>query len=283
MKGRVALAAKILIVLLLGAWGWASAVAAQQAAAAPDLTDREKEVFLRTARIVRTQPISEGVTNSVRLTLSDGRLTHDAHFQSIDEYSAVRSTNRGTETNFSDSYKHNIAAYLLDRMLGLNMVPVSVERRVGGESGAVTWWVDDVLMSERDRYVRKVSPPDAPAWNNQMYVLRVFDALIYNTDRNLGNVLIEKGWRIWMIDHTRAFRFQHRLPAPQALARCDRKLFASLQGLDESELRRQLRDHLNGLQLQGLIARRDEIVRLFQERIGEQGEDAVLYDYLASR
>jgi hypothetical protein len=90
------------------------------------------------------------------------------------------------------------------------MIPVSVERKVGGKTSAITWWVDDVMMDEMKRTNKKIDPPDRDIWNKQMYVVRVFDQLIYNTDRNLGNLLIDKNWRLWMIDHTRAFRLMDK-------------------------------------------------------------------------
>ena len=147
-----------------------------------------------------------GVTNSQRATLDDGQRKHDAHIQTVDISKNSFQTLRGTELNFRDSYKFNMAAYELDKLLDLNMVPVSVERKVGGQQAAVTWWVDDAMMTELDRQKKKAQSPDLPSWNKQMYVCRVFDQLIYNTDRNLGNLVITKDWNIWMIDHTRAFR-----------------------------------------------------------------------------
>ena len=155
-----------------------------------------------------------GITNSQRATLDDGRLKHDAHIQTVDIQKASFQTATRTELNFRDSYKFNMAAYELDKLLELNMVPVSVERKVGGDMAAVTWWVDDTLMTELDRHKKKMEPPDLKTWNPQMYVCRVFDQLIYNTDRNLGNLVITKDWKIWMIDHTRAFRTMKDLPDP---------------------------------------------------------------------
>ena len=53
--------------------------------------------------------------------------------------------------------------------------------------------------------------------------MRVFDELIANTDRNVGNLLWTTDGKMWMIDHTRAFRLQPTLKAPQLLQRCDRR------------------------------------------------------------
>ena len=123
-----------------------------------------------------------------------------------------------------------------------------------------------------------MEPPDLKSWNPQMYVCRVFDQLIYNTDRNLGNLVITKNWKIWMIDHTRAFRTMKDLPAPANLVQCDRKLLAKLRGLNKDVLTKGLERYLNSLQIDGLLARRDKIVSFFDGQIAKKGEAAVLFD-----
>ncbi len=242
------------------------------------LTREQKEEFLRTARIVRTRDIPEGVTDPQRATLSDGRIAHDAHVQTVDIRKSVYKTTEGMEFNFTDSYKYNIAGYRLDKIMGLGMVPVSVKRKVGGNWAAVTWWIDDVLMTEKQRKKRKIPTPNPDHWNKQMYCLRVFDQLIYNMDRNLGNLVITKDWRIHMIDHTRAFRTHRVLKNPKDLVQCDRKLLAALRGLTYETLAGELRPYLTKSQIKALLARRDLIVKYFDNAVAEKGEQAVLYD-----
>jgi hypothetical protein len=246
----------------------------------------EKEQFLLTAKVVKTRGISEGVTNSQRATLESERGIHDAHIQTIDEYKAkFESATGGSEMNFKDTYKFNLAAYLLERTLDLNMIPVTVERSVGGHHASVTWWIDNVLMDEKERLRRKEDPPEAvrDKWNRQMYIVRVFDQLIYNTDRNLGNILITKNWNIWMIDHTRGFRTYKELPDPKNLVKCDRELLKGLRELNKQTLKEKLGKYLSGMEIDGLLGRRDKIVKFFDDKIARDGEAAVLYDYLAER
>ena len=105
-----------------------------QEAAAPSptlTTDAERETFLKKANIVRARPAGKGVTNTLRVTLSDGTVTHDASVQTIEEAKARFETPYGTELNFKDSWRFNVAAYRIDRLLGLEMTPPSVERRYG--------------------------------------------------------------------------------------------------------------------------------------------------------
>jgi hypothetical protein len=236
--------------------------AAPQAApaATPALTLEQKEEFLKKAKIVRTRGASKGVTNTLRATLSDGTLTHDASIQTIDEFMTEFKSNRGTEFNFRDTWRYNVAAYRLDRLLELDMIPPSVERAHLSKPGAFTWWVDDVIMDEGERLKTKASAPDISLWNEQMWHVRLFDQLIYNVDRNLGNLLIDKNWTIWMIDHTRAFRLFDKIKTPGNLAKLDRKIYERLKALDQDKLKAAMDDYLTGPEIKALIARRNEIV-----------------------
>jgi hypothetical protein len=243
------------------------------------LTDADKERFLLEADIVRRRSAPGGITNSERATLRHEGLEHEAHIQRIDEYKLQNPLASGLELDFRDSYRNNVAAYRLARMLGLDMVPVTVVRHDGIKSASFTWWVDDVLMDEKARLARKISTPDVHAWNRQLYVVRVFDQLIYNFDRNLGNLLIGKDWRVWMIDHTRAFKSFKQLKSAKELGpRCERKLLAAMRRLDRATLKESMRDLLDIYQIDGLLARRDLIVRHYDDRIAKLGEEAVLYD-----
>jgi len=251
----------------------------QAAAVSVGLTRPQMEEFLLKARVVQHKPLSVGVTNSERATLVDGKFTHDAHIQTVDISKSSYKTDQGTELNFRDSYKFNMAAYELDKILELNMVPVSVQRKVGsGEQAAFTWWVDDTLMTELERKKKKIEPPDQLSWNQQMYVCRVFDQLIYNTDRNLANLLITKDWKIWLIDHTRAFRTLKDLRNPKDLVQCDRRLLGKLKEMNKDVLNQKLDKYLTGKEIEGLLDRRDKIVKFFDAQITQKGEAAVLFD-----
>jgi hypothetical protein len=234
-------------------------------AAAPALTVEQQEVFLKNAKIVRTRGVNRGVTGTIRATLSDGTLTHDASIQTIDEFMTEFKSNRGVELNFRDAWRYNVAAYRLDRLLELHMIPPSIERSYNGKPGSFTWWVDDVIMDESERIKTKRQAPDTNNWNEQMWHVRFFDQLIYNVDRNLGNLVIDKNWTIWMIDHSRAFRLHREIKTPGNLAKLDRKVFERLRALDEPTLKKVMEDYLTGPELRSLLQRRDDIVARFEK------------------
>jgi hypothetical protein len=140
------------------------------------------------------------------------------------------------------------------------------------------WWADNVLMMEGERFQKKMEPPDQESWNNQMHIVRMFDQLIYNTDRNLQNLLITKDWQIIMIDHSRAFRLFHDLREAKNLAKIERGVLERLRKITEEEVRKAVGRHLTGPEVVGLMKRRDKIVAIFDEKIRKEGEAAVVYD-----
>src|SRR5438094_4164145 len=200
------------------------------------LTKEQIKQFLLTAKVVKSEQSKKGITNPWRLTLTDCTVTHDASFQSVDEHKPTMQLASGTELNFVDSYKYNIAAYQLAELLGIDdMLPVYVERKWKGDAGSLSWWLP-VKMDEVERHKQNLTAPDADAWNNQMYKVRVFNQLAGDTDVNLTNVLIGEDWKIWRVDFTRAFRLHKDLKDPKDLVRCERKLFDKLKALDGNEL-----------------------------------------------
>ena len=245
------------------------------------ITPEQMAVFLTKAAIVRERTTSDGITRPVRATLSDGVLTHDAQFQTVDQARAVFEAGKASEVDFKDTYRYNIAGYRLAQMVGLETVPMSVERNYKGKSAAVTWWIDDAMM-ESDRKAKKLESQDPEGWNKQMYAVRVFNQLIYNVDANLTNILITKDWNIWMIDHTRAFRLYRTCPKLAGMKQIDRTLLENLKKLNKADLKSELSQYLTPMEIDGVLARRDAIVKHFGVRMAENGEAKVLYQ-MASR
>lgn len=247
------------------------------AADEPTLTKDQIKQFLLTAKVVKSAQSQKGITNPWRLTLTDGTVTHDGSFQSVDEHKTSVPFASGTELNFVDSYKYNIAAYTLAEMLGIDdMLPVYVERKWRGETGSLSWWLP-VKMDEVERHKHNLIAPDVHAWNNQMYRIRVFDQLVADSDANLTNVLIGADWKIWRVDFSRSFRLRGDLKSPDDLVRCDRHLLEKLKVLDGNELQERTKRYLNKSEVKAVMQRRDKIVERFQKLIAEKGESEVLY------
>jgi hypothetical protein len=244
------------------------------------LSEDEKETFLLEAEITNLRSAGDGVTNSQRATLTDGRLTHDAHIQAVDQAKPVFRVGKVVEFDFKDSYRYNVAAYELARLLQVN-VPVSVVRKVGDRTAAVTWWVDDVLVDEETRAKKEMFPPDGARFSRQFQILRIFDALIHNSDRNPGNLLWTSDWELWMIDHTRAFRLGRELVNASEIRRIDRVLLQNLRSLTLERVTEAVGRNLTRDEITAVLARRDLIVQRLDELIAQHGEATVLFDEIA--
>lgn len=237
----------------------------------------EKERFLATAEIVEEKRLEVGVTGSRRATLSDGRFVHDAHIQSVNERRRSFTTATAHYLDFRDSYKYNIAAYRVSSLVGYDRVPVSVERKLGAETAAVTWWVDDVAMMETDRIQSGVQPPDLADFYHQMRQARVFAQLVYDFDLNTGNILITRDWDLWVVDFTRAFRRDRRLEDETQLeGRIDRRFLEGMRALTEEQLVEQVGPYLSKPEIKALLERRDRIVEYYEERTAELGAPFVV-------
>jgi len=243
----------------------------------PNLTKEQIKEFLRTAKVVKSRQTRKGITSPWQLTLSNGELVHDAVFQAVNERKLMAPTARGMELNFVDSYRYNIAAYQLAEMIGLDdLLPVTVERRWEGKRGALMWWLPS-KMDDAERVKQGIPVPDPEDWNRQVFRVRVFNQLIYDTDFNQTNLLIGEDWKVWRIDFTRAFRLHKELMKPEELERCDRQLLEKLKGLDPAEFKKKTKDYLTSAEAKAVLARRDLLVEHFEKLMAEKGESAVLY------
>lgn len=243
---------------------------------APGVPRAEMEEFLSTADVKETETLSRGVTGAMLATLSKGDQIHQAQIQTVDIFKPTMKIGGQTIRNFRDSYKYNIAAYKLDKMLGTNLVPTTVERAYKGKKAAFTIWVDPVMMTEATRMANNAMPPDAASWNHQINRVRVFTQLIYDTDPNLGNLLITPQWRIWKVDLTRSFRQFKQLEDESKLLTIDQDFYDALKTLTLDSCKETLGDQLSGPEIKALLERRDRIIEMFDEKAAAEGRDAVI-------
>jgi hypothetical protein len=228
------------------------------------LQSAEIERFLAEAPIRLGKTLS-GVTRSRQAVLQLEGVSHYAVWKTIDEKrTGVTSLGQsGSEINFRDTWKTEIPAYELDKLIGLKMVPAAVARTYRGTQGALIAWVD-LGMSEAERLKKQLAPPDSAAWSQNMANVQLFDNLIYNIDRHSNNIHITKNWDIILIDHSRSFRFS-------------KSLLAALEKLDRATLDKKMSKYLEGPQIGALLARRDAILARARRLVEEQGEAAVLF------
>lgn len=124
----------------------------------------------------------------------------------------------------------------------------------------------------KKRYLKKIPPKNPVEWNCQMYNLRVYNELVYNTDPNVGDFLITRDWKLWMVDFSRAFRVHKKLRNPRNLGKIDPRVLEGLRKLDRSTLTESVGGFLTMAEIEGLLARRDLVVKLFDRQITDKGE-----------
>jgi hypothetical protein len=215
----------------------------------------EIEEFLRTAKVEKVADIPIGVTRPRRAYVAAGGPA--ASF-------AWKALRPSMQNGYFESYKSEIAAYEIDKMLGLNMVPVVVERVVNNDTGAAVLWLEGVRSWET------VLPlPKPPAWNQELARMKMFDDLIGNSDRNKGNLLVDSEWHLFLIDHSRAFVSEPRLP--QELQTVDKRLGEAMLALDEPSLKSAVGRWLDSRQLQAVLRRRDAMKKKIDALVAKQG------------
>jgi len=242
------------------------------------LEGQEADEFLRTARVLAREPLGTGVTKSERATLTDDERTLRAVWKTIDVHKpGQQRMEMGWEFDFRDSWKNEVAAYELDKLLGLGLVPPTVERVIDNRTGSLQLWVEHTV-TEDERMKRKLEPPHLQRWNNQIHNVRLLHQLTYNTDfRNVRNVLVDAQFRVYAIDNSRAFRIQRELMAREDLQCFSRRALEKLRALDLPLLEEKMGRWVSKMQLEGLLARRDAILAIVEKRVKEKGEGAVLF------
>ncbi|MFQ5928699.1 MAG: hypothetical protein ACE5MK_03305 [Acidobacteriota bacterium] len=244
----------------------------------PFQNDEEIKEFLRTAPVVSMEKIPEGVTHPRKVLLEKDGMRMHAIFRDANIFKRKWDSPSGRKLNFRDDAIFEGAAYELSKLLGLNNVPPTVRRKIEGKKGTLQVWIENA-MTEETRQTNKVEPPDKRRWLLQHYVMWIFDNLIYNEDRNQGNILIGSDWKMWLIDATRAFRTYRDLRNPEVIRYCERKLWENLKKLDETVIKERLGEFLRSQEISTLVHRRNKLVEHIQKLIDQRGERAVLFTF----
>ena len=244
------------------------------------LTGDDAAAFLRSAEVVGEPEHFDtvAITEPFRVTLSNGERTLRAIFKDESAYYSAFRFGDGTEVQgVKDSYKHEIAAYELDLLLGLGIVPPCVERTLSRRTGSLCMWVEEA-MDEAKRLERGLKPPDQDRWNDQMAVVQLFQELINDLDRaNIRNIVSDAKFRIYKVDSSMGFHVGRRLSDEDRLTRFSRRFLESLEALDRSVVDERLKPWTSKSERKALWARRDRILELAAERAAEHGEETVLY------
>ncbi len=239
----------------------------------PFENDDEMMKFLKTAKVTKRSDIGTGINRFKKLTLKKDGVQAHAIFRDADvtEHN-IRVGDRRYRV-FRDSYLFECASYDLGQLLGITKIPPVVLRRLGRTEGSLQLWIEDV----RDEKHEAFAPPSALAWARQVQEMRLFDNLIFNVDRNPGNILVTHDYTLILIDQTRGFQEVAALLEPEGVSHVKRATWDKLQSVSESELRDVVRPYLTVGELNALVARWKLMVQRFEELIENRSEELVVY------
>jgi hypothetical protein len=241
---------------------------------------QDAEEFLASSDVARSKTRREGVNKYKKVVLDKDGVWANSLFrwENVVKRPELNRTSLGSENrHFRDSYESELAAYKVSEILGLYNIPPTVYREVEGRSGSVQLWMEKTT-TEVDRRKQGLSPPDVTSWNRQSHDMRVFDNLINNIDRNQSNILIDKDWNLWLIDHTRSFAMDESLPSPEEVERCSRSLYNALKEMDEDLVRETLGSLLRAAEVDAFFVRREKLLKILEDRVADVGESNVFYN-----
>jgi len=190
---------------------------------------------------------------------------------------------------FLEGWRWEIAAYRLDKYLGLNMIPPTIERRFNGNLGSIQLWVL-AEMDLRKKTKDKIKTPSYKVyyWNRATYLQRTFDSLIANEDRHMGNVLITDEWKMILIDHSRSFRTSKKftkklmfgkngIKGKKLILQLPRAFLEKLKSLTPEIIKGLVDEYLTDKEIKAMLVRRDMLLKEIEEQIKEKGEEKFLY------
>jgi hypothetical protein len=244
--------------------------------------DKEWEEFLDSARMTVEKQMSgpNSITNPYKMALEKDGVKRFAVWKNPE----------GRLKGAMENWKWEIAAYRLDRYLGVNMVPVTIERRYLENRGSLQLWVEKVFPYMDIMEGRKNLPGGMKELliARQVYVQRAFDDLIYNEDRHANNILITEDWQMVLIDHSRSFRTakaslttllynEKSKTHPGTISALPAAFLEKLKSLTPEILDRVAGPYLTKSEIEAVLVRRDLILKEVDRLVEKNGRGQVIY------
>jgi hypothetical protein len=224
------------------------------------------EEFMRGAAVIEwDRPLNPrlAVTNPYRLLLDKDGIRRHGWWKNVE----------GRPKGFKDYWRCEVAAYELDKLLGLNMVPPVVEKRFQQFRGALSLEMEGSVFRElEERGEHRPPPRFRYSWNRTLYVRRTWDNLLGNPDRNAGDMIVTEDWRVYLIDHSRAFPTSDRLVLRpnrkytdgEPVKALPEQFVRKLERLDYDTVKKAVGDYLTNGEVEALLKRRDKMMKEFE-------------------
>ena len=229
--------------------------------------------FLSNAGILEKTKVGVGINEITKLLMERDGVRAHAAFRDVDITETDRRIGEIFFLFFRDSYIFDCAAYEMSLLLGMDNVPPTVLRPVDGTPGSVQLWVEGASRTDTADF----RPPSIQPWIRQMWTMFLFDALIYNVDRNPGNLMVDGDYKLWLIDHGRGFQRKQDPFNIEQVPMVDRSIWERLRVLDEATITAALDEYLDSAEIAALMARHGRLVDYISARIEELGADKVLF------
>jgi hypothetical protein len=214
--------------------------------------------FLENAAAVSVQPDENaGRTEPWMVMLDDGKVRHKAIFKHID---------RTRPYPLADSYKYELCAYKLHRMLGLDFIPPVTARTINDRQGALQLFMEDCMPLEEAKRKEDVKI-DLPSIQDKMREICVFDALTYCGCGQTEDVLYQiSSGQICRVDYSQAFAPMRELPPECSIQGCSQEFLDNLKELDEDIIRKELSPYLNEEEISALLMRMHLIIEKLENK-----------------
>jgi len=230
-----------------------------------DLADHVLEKFLQKAKIKSTSTLDlDGVpTQLLELELKDMKLraVYGAEQETAEQAAAAGRKGRRR-------YQHQIAAYKLDRELELDMVPVTVLRKVKGNEGAVQIWIQGAVDLKELQEYGDFSV--LTGMDSELARVRAFTALIglnYSDRVRQGKMVLPVSRRVMAADNGIAFVDEPTVAPflPEGCGPVGPAFLHDLGSLDLATMKKDLGKLLSNAQIEAILKRRDDLLELCAE------------------
>jgi hypothetical protein len=237
--------------------------------------EAEIEEYLKVAEITAVGTTPEGVLHPQKMTLKPGGPTPFLLFKPIAP---------GLYNGAQESYKSEIAAYEIDKMLHLGMVPPTVERTINKKTGAAIYWIVNTKNFNAFPEGKAGGAPTPPAskaeyWKIQLVRAKMFDSLIGNMDPNLGNWLVDDDWNLSIVDHSRSLHYDTTFVHEKQMSHIDSELWDKMKALTLEDLTANLSKWLSKSDIKTIIDRRDKFGKLIDALVKKNGAAEVFIKY----